>query len=209
MLKNKEMDFFFGEIRYLNGTCRLSLHRTIALCERFDKNFVTQQFNRLLKKMDGNIILSDGTSHPNFDELLNCINTRSIGGIYIEQETTVNDNVKATLSCSLFLAEGIIKVLPHWCAYKQIRADEIITTLLCPLHRENLEAITYLKVTDGEGHKYKKLVHGDDYSREIKDVLELSGYPYFPHPKDQSDDQLNEYVRILRESDNQGMINNL
>ena len=177
------------------------------LCERFTKGYVTQQFERLLKKNNGYLILSDGTSHPNFQEFLDCINTSKIGGVNIEKETTVNRNVKATLSCSLFFSEGIVKIEAHWCAHKEARASEVVTSLLCPLHRENLEAITFLKISHDDDHKYKKLVHGDDYTREIKDIFELSGSPYYSISTEEPDNELQEYINLLRESDNQGMVN--
>ena len=47
------------------------------------------------------------------------------------------------------------KVFTALVRLQAIRADEIITTLLCPCIVKTSKLFTYLKVTDGEGHKYK------------------------------------------------------
>lgn len=72
-----------------------------------------------------------------------------IGLVYVGSRKDVNQNVKATLDCTLVFVEGTLNIRPHWTAYKEIRANEIINTLLKPLRKYKLVGKTLL-VTDEE-----------------------------------------------------------
>ncbi len=82
--------------------------------------------------------LSDGTSYPSFWSFIDKVDPEQVGFVEIYARQDVNDNVEATLACDIVLVNGVITVKPHWCAYKDIRADEVISTLLVPLHLKAL-----------------------------------------------------------------------
>ncbi len=99
-----------------------------------------------------------------------------MGYIEIYARTDINNNVDATLACDIVLENGVVSVVPHWCAYKDIRADEIVSTLLVPLYLKGLHTRTYLRWEDG---KTDKLTNGMDWGHEdvLKAVFKLSKYP--------------------------------
>lgn len=92
--------------------------------------------------------------------------------IQIGQRKDVNTNVEATLDCSIFLINGMIRVTSHWCAYKEIRASEIIGTLLNPLFENKLIEKTFIKIPDNNIETLCK-----DKDMATKQLVALSGYP--------------------------------
>lgn len=168
-------DFFFGNIIEGKKGAELGLSDVVKVAERVSSEFFTVQLNRLLKDLGGKIILSDGTSFPRFWEFISKLKFVEIGFIEIYARMDMNDSVKATLACDIVLQEGIVSVVPQWCGYKEIRADEIVSTLLVPLHLKNLQGKTYLRES---GNVEGSLLVGTSYQDELEQVFALAKYPY-------------------------------
>lgn len=168
-------DFFFGEY-YTEGGASISLRKIENVADKVEPAFFTRQLNRFLAEQGGKVRLSDGTSSPPFWKFVDHILPSSVGYIEIYARTDINDNVDATLACDLVLDRGVVSVAPHWCAYKGIRADEIVSTLLVPLYLKGLHTRTYLR---WEGGKTEKLTSGMGWGHEdvLKAVFKLSRYP--------------------------------
>lgn len=168
-------DFFFGEY-YTEGGASISLRKIEDVAGMVEPDFFVRQLNRFLAQHGGQVRLSDGTSHPPFWKFIDSIPPSSVGYIEIYARTDINNNVDATLACDIVLEHGVVSVVPHWCAYKDIRADEIVSTLLVPLYLKGLHTRTYLRWEDG---KTDKLTNGMDWGHEdvLKAVFKLSKYP--------------------------------
>lgn len=168
-------DFFFGKY-YIDDYALLSLYKLEALTKKVEPAFFTRQLNRFVAQHGGYVRVTDGTSHPSFWPFIDCIEPSSVGFIEIYARTDINNAVKATLACDIVLDSGVVSVLPHWCAYKDIRADEIVSTLLVPLHLKGLHVRTFLRWEDGET---ERLTSGMDWGaeEELKAVFNLAKYP--------------------------------
>lgn len=167
-------DFFFGEITKSGSFAKAHLSDLNEAAKRVSPSFFTAQLNRIMRENGGRLIVSDGTSSPSFFPLLDKIAQEGIGFIDIYAANDVNQNVEATLACDILLDEGVINVKAHWCAYKDIRAEEIISTLLVPIHLKSLEEKTCIRWDSG---KLTPLVQQCDYQTELKNIYLLSKYP--------------------------------
>ena len=168
-------DFFFGEKKYLD------LNDVNAISKTVTPSHFTTQLNRYLSQNRGSMDIYHGTSIPDFYIFLGAIEKGAIGNIRLKARTDQNSAVDATLSCEILLEQGIVEIIPQWCAYKDIRAEEIVSTLLVPLHVSNLQHKTYLKKPTGE---LSPLCHDNNYERELKAVYSLSRYPHTPSNED-------------------------
>lgn len=186
-------DFFFGEIYKLRKTKEsyIELSNACELAGKVDAAFFTAQLNRLLMSTGGHFVLLDGTSYPCFQALLEGLQVSEIGFIEIQARTDINDSVKATLECSIWLAQGVIHIRTHWCAYKPIRADEIVSTLLAPLHRKGLVGKTYIRWSSNDAE-----VFPSELREQVESVFRLSKYPY-SSCLDSDRDRMAEYVQEL------------
>ncbi|WP_240224659.1 hypothetical protein [Rheinheimera hassiensis] len=175
-------DFFFGQYRCENGQAVLSMDKVCAALKKhpsvqLSADFVTRQFNRFLATHNNHCILEDGTSYPPFWDLIDKINPESIGCIEIYARTDVNEAVEATLACDILIDQGVISVVPNWCAYKVIRADEIVSSLLLPLHLKGLHRKALLRDADGKLKALRQEPSDSGYRDELKLVLDLAKYP--------------------------------
>jgi len=172
-------DFFFGNINkeQFKNIYSIELHQLTDMAEKVGAGYFTKQLNRLLTSVGGNLIVDHGSSMPSLYKLLNKTHSSEIGMVEIGARTDVNDSVKATLECSLYLENGILNLRPHWCAYKSIRADEIISTLLVPLHENNLISKTFTIWSQGESERFP-----EDIESQVSCLFSLSGYPYYSTP---------------------------
>lgn len=166
----KEIDFFFGEINRSDTDIKLTLDSVVDKARSTPKKYFKGQIKRLIRDYT-NIVLTHGTSYPDFEELLGQLVGEDIGMIVISSRTDTNQNVKATLDCTLYFKEGMINVRPHWCGYKDIRADEIFSTLIVPLIKNGFHAVTYL--TNDENERELLEVEFKDV---IASVMSLSMY---------------------------------
>ena len=186
-------DFFFGKVRsQRNELSSIELNNLNDVAERVSSEFFTAQVNRLLQANNGELVINDDTSSPEFEMLVGKLVASDIGFIDIESRTGINNTVKATLSCSLYLLHGVIHVRPHWCAYKEMRADEIISSLLVPLHLNGLIDKTCLRWSDSE---VSPLLQEGDFQEEVRQVFSLAKYSY--NQCDDVNKKMDKYVSNL------------
>lgn len=196
-----EADFFFGQTSSgsIDGAPTHSLTSVLESLQGVERVFGTAQFNRYLAANGQLVVVTHGTSCPNFYSLLDKMDCNQIGRIEIIQRTDRNLNVPGTLGCDLYLPHGILRFLPHWCAWKKERAREIVTSLLVPLHIRNLISRTLIRNSDGT---LMPILHGENYDFEITQVLKLAGYTHLPGFDDSSDwARYLEVAETLRSSD--------
>lgn len=143
-------DYYFGRF-YADAErneVNLSLNDLIRRGKLSGPEHFTAQLRRLIAQ-NPQAVVTDGSSNPPFEDFLACLDMSQIGLVYVGSRKDVNQNVKATLDCTLVFVEGTLNIRPHWTAYKEIRANEIINTLLRPLRKYKLVGKTLL-VTDEE-----------------------------------------------------------
>lgn len=102
------------------------------------------------------------------------VDPEQVGFVEIYARQDVNDSVEATLACDIVLVNGVITVKSHWCAYKDVRAGEVISTLLVPLHLKALQDKAYIRWDNGET---EPLLQDDDHKAELERVFKVSKYP--------------------------------
>lgn len=163
----KNEDFFFGKKPF-------NLNDWRDLASSVSQDHFTAQLNRYLNANDNFLEIMDGTSHPDFSSLLGAISPAEIGNIRIFARSDQNDALKATLACDILLVNGVVRVTPQWCAYKEIRSSEIISSLLVPIHARALQDKSYVVNSDGT---MDKLLHGTDFESELQNIFNLSKYP--------------------------------
>lgn len=139
--------------------------------ERYAPAYITASLGALVAANGGEYAIIDGTSHPAFDRFLDALNIDLVGDVVIGSRTDRNENVGVTLDCSLHLPEGALSVRPDWTAYKGIRADEIMTTLLRPLRKRGMLGRATIKTITG-----REKSHGDDIAATVAAVLSLDGH---------------------------------
>lgn len=180
-----EADFFFGQAASfsIDGAPTHSYTSILESLQGVDRAFATAQFNRYLASNRQLVVVTHGTSSPNFYSLLDKIDCSQIGRIEIFPRTDRNQNVPVTLGCDLYLPHGILRFLPHWCAWKKERAREIVTSLLVPLHLRGLIDRTLVR---GENGILTPICHDLDYDIEIAQALKPAEYAYLPGFDDSS-----------------------
>ncbi|MDC9725516.1 MAG: hypothetical protein PSN44_06315 [Gammaproteobacteria bacterium] len=115
--------------------------------------------------------LRDGVSHPPFGHFLSAIPREEIAFVEVGRTKDCNENVEYTLTCNLYLKQGVIRVEPDWCGYKELRSSEIVSSLLLPLIFHGLMPVTM--IDDGE-----RLDPIPDRAAILfNTIFELSGYP--------------------------------
>jgi len=192
---DSKSDFFFGQY-YCEGGASIPLNSIIDVAGRVDPVFFTRQLNRFLGEHDGQVRISDITTSPKFWDFIDRIQPSSVGYIEIYARTDINDTVEATLACDIVLDNGVLSVTPHWCAYKDIRTGEIVSTLLVPLYLNGLHGRTYLRWEDGQIDNLSRAMqwgHGE----VLKKVFKLSKYP--SAGVEYLDDEPNRVSRYIRE----------
>lgn len=172
-MRTKE-DFFFGKTHQGSKGITLQLSDIETLAEKVSDNFFTAQLNRMLQEHGGRLTISDETSLPNFWSLIDKIAIEQVGFVEIYARYDVNDSVNATLACDIVLLNGVLSIKSHWCAYKEIRAGEIVSSLLVPLHLKALQNKTYIRWDDGTT---EPLLEMFDYQTELEKVFLLAKYP--------------------------------
>jgi hypothetical protein len=167
-------DFFFGSLSYNNEVPSVPLYSLNNLSNKVSSQFFSQQLSRLLSSNGRELIITDDSTSPSFHVFLNKLSDDHIGFIEIHASTDINGCVDRTLTCEMFLLSGHVSVRPHWCAWKELRSNEIVTTLLVPLHLRGLEKNTYIRWDNGDTELLSK---DDDYKTELENIFRLSGYP--------------------------------
>lgn len=171
----KKNDFFFGE------KCEsMSLHAVIDdIAGSVSADFFTAQLNRYLSENNGRMEFRHNGPCPPFSKLLGKINKECIGNIKIFPRTDKNSAIGVMLSCEILMNQGIITIATQWCAYKEARAKEMISSLLIPIYLANVQSKTYLKWND---EKLEPLSTGS-LEYEISEVFALADNAQFPIEK--------------------------
>lgn len=164
-------DFFFGQLDNSNPIT-MQLFSTVSKGQLVSPKYFSHQLNRLLNTHNNHVILSCGTSYPAFAELMSMIPQEDIGFIEIYARTDVNLAMNATLACDIFFPNGVVSVVTNWCAYKEIRAREMVSTLLVPLIKNN--ALNKSFIREGSD-KYKLPTTNNEL---LGRIFSLSGYPH-------------------------------
>lgn len=162
-------DFFFGDISLSKNGVYKELNDVMDLANEVSGKYFTTQLNRILHAVGGKFILSHDSSCPDFNELLSGMNLNNVGKVEIEQHTDLNPAVPCTLACKLYLDEGVLDIQAQWCAYKQIRAEEIFSSLIAPLHKHKLANKTFLIWSDTEKSRLDQ--YGTEYVQEVREIL--------------------------------------
>lgn len=170
----KRDDAFFGHLYNTQGENELyvSLRQACNLAANEPTAFVGH-LNRLLRDLPGcSLIMFGETSRPDLSKLLLGLPTEQIKRVEIAARTDVNPNVNATLECSIWLASGVVRVRPQWCARSTSRADEIVNTLLLPLVTHKVMDRVFM--IDDQGNRQRL---PGSYSGIVEQVFGLAGYP--------------------------------
>ena len=171
-MKITKYDVLFGEVYTRNNINTIQLSNITNASNRLQPRELGLQLNRLLRQNNGEVEAVDSTSSPDFYLILDKLLQSDVHCIYIGKRTDQNNSVKATLDCSLFLNDGLLKIVPQWCAYKEIRANEIVSSLIEPIFRNALLDRVYI---DYGQNKYENLPSSvEEASGEL---FALSGYP--------------------------------
>ncbi|GGM25821.1 hypothetical protein ACFQDN_22120 [Pseudomonas asuensis] len=182
-----QKDFFFGQFYERDATKETAviLSDVIRKGHLVGSAHLTGQIRRLLNEQKG-IVLTDGSSSPPFDDFINLLEHDQIGYIRISNRTDVNPNLKATLECTLLFVEGPLPVIAHWTAYKELRAWEIVRTLLIPLRRSGL--INRTVYMDGNDEKTMPA----DTADQVKLLFRLTGHSFDPVIHGQMDEYVSQ-----------------
>ena len=163
-------DFFFGDVFWLYDSAALHLGFMNELVRKVSPEYFTSQLNRLLRSNGGKIAVTDSRSCPDFAAFLRGIHKDAIGLIEIYARNDVNTCVEATLACDVFLQDGVVSVVAHWCGRNAERQREIVNTLLKPIHAAGLDKKLYLRFDN----KVERALCNEDYEEEVKRVIRLS-----------------------------------
>lgn len=161
-------DFFFGEIYQMKNEVEISLDDVIITAKTSPKNYFNDQLKRLVDCYKS-IIMTHETSMPDFDVFMSQLKIDEVGMVVISARTDVNESVGTTLDCTIYFSNGTINVRPHWCGYKETRADEIISTLIAPLIKNGCHERTYVVNSDGERSLIDK-----DFKDAINTVMSVA-----------------------------------
>ncbi|WP_299945651.1 hypothetical protein [uncultured Microbulbifer sp.] len=171
-MKGVYIDPLFGEIDTRKSTPRVDLSNVTDVADRLPAQSFKNQLGRLLRDNDGKVDVIHYSSCPDFERFLEKIPKHEIDCIYIGQRTDQNKAVKATLDCTLFLSDGVLRVIAQWCAYKDIRAQEIVDTLLVPIMSNDFTDRTFIKWSHDEIESLP-----NDMNIASGELFTLSGYP--------------------------------
>lgn len=164
-------DFFFGNICVVNDKADLNLNDVVEVAKDVSASYFTGQLNRVLAKVGGELVLSNSTSCTDLTPLFDKILSSSIGKIEIVRHTDVNPAVDCTLGCNIYLDEGVIQVKAHWCARNEDRAGQIFTSLISPLHENELFEVTFV---NNDGQLSPLNAGGVNFEFEIEQILKLA-----------------------------------
>lgn len=168
----KYVDPLFGEISSNKPFPMVLFNDLTKVAEILAGDDYYFQLIRLIRHCGGVLDAVDSTSCPSLYLLLNALPVDKINLVYIGKRTDLNDAVKATIDCTIFFADGILRVSAQWCAYKEIRAREIVDSLVEPLMECGLITRTYVKHDSGD---VERLSSSKDEAANI--LFSLSGYP--------------------------------
>lgn len=180
----KKNDFFFGEILKSGGHFNKPFCDVIELSTQVSAFYFTTQIERVLTALEGEFILNCDTSYTEVYRLIEKLNALNIGKVELVRVKYHPPEIPFVLTCKFYLRNGVVSVRSHWCAYKEVRAEELVHTLLAPLFQYNLISKTYISY-DGELESVS-----NDTEELIRNVL---GY------LSNSSDRVDVYTKHLNE----------
>lgn len=136
-------DHFFGPLYSDRDTGELSqsLRQAVSLARLVGAEHFTAQVRRMLSQ-HRHFALTDGTSAPELPELLRLLQVDQIGLVKLDTRRDLDEG--QNLTCHLVFVEGVLEVRACWTGYKDIRAFELVDTLLRPLVDHGLAPRTFL-----------------------------------------------------------------
>ncbi|WP_054070432.1 MULTISPECIES: hypothetical protein [Pseudomonas syringae group] len=165
-------DHFFGQVEISSRTSEaiLSLNTVVQLAQLVGRDHFTAQLRRLLS-VHGHVALTNGTSAPDFATLLQHLLYEQIGyaRLGLRQDISEGNN----LVCTLIFVEGTLEIRAIWTGYKELRAYELIKTLLLPLRHSGLAERTFFLKDQGSLVRLPK-----DSENQLLAVLSYHGEPY-------------------------------
>lgn len=138
-----------------------------ALARVMEPRDFSQQLSLLVAQCPNReLVVTDGTSYPaGFEHILKSIVDLQL--IILKGRTDVNNAVEKTLGIDFLVPAGVLSLRPHWTAYKEIRAQE----LLCDLRWLWLEPFRQRTVALDAQDRYLQLQ--DDYVPFVRTVLSI------------------------------------
>lgn len=130
-------DFLLGDITKLHS------HTLIHALSGARPSYPLSQLNRVFA-IKPTLTVHEHSTHPRFEDLLNVIGHDNICKVDIVTHDYEDDSLGKIYGAKLFLENGVIQFLPIWTAYKALRAEEIVTTLLKPLKNAGLGEYVWL-----------------------------------------------------------------
>lgn len=173
-------DHFFGQVEISSRPSEaiLSLYPVVQLAKLVGRDHFTAQLRRLLSAQ-GHVALTDGTSAPDFATLLQHLQCDQIGYARLSLRQDISEG--HNLVCTLVFVEGTLEVRAVWTGYKELRAYELVKTLLLPLRHSGLDERTLFQEDRGSLKRLPKdsesqllailSYHGEPYSREAHGEL--------------------------------------
>lgn len=141
-------DHFFGKVyRTRDGEADVPLYQAVPLARAAGAAHFTAQIRRLLGQ-HRYLVITDGTSAPEFPRLLQYLQEDQIGLVKLGLREDLSEG--KNLTCSLVFVEGVVEVRACWTGYKELRALELAQTLLRPLWETGLANRTFLQQGDHE-----------------------------------------------------------
>lgn len=185
---SRRNDIFFGEYKYQEGA-RVWLSDINQLAGRYESPFFTRQLNRFLAENGRHVVIRDERTGPNFWGLIDKLEKSSIGAVEIYARTDIAENIDATLACDLIMDDGVVSVVPYWCAYKPLRARELVSTLLLPIFLKGLHEKTYLRLSEQENEPLLNDL-SSDFTPAVEKMFKLAKHPSAIRPYEDNEKRL-------------------
>lgn len=190
-----DQDFMFGEYKKAPG--RIYIQQLVDQAELINNGHkFTDQLNRLIQTCDHhNLVAWADTSNPQLWKLLDSIPLRYITYIVIAPHRhTVGSGFHHldSLEVQIYLPQGVLRIEAGWNTSTPQREMEIVSGILAPIFRNELNDLLYLQ--DGPG--------GLETERQnlealIKRVIRIAGGPA-QHPTGR--DSVTDYLLVLEEA---------
>lgn len=165
-------DHFFGQLENNRrlGEVSIPLYSTVKKAQLVGREHFTAQLRRLIGQ-HGRVVFTDGTSAPLFPELLQCLQIDQIGFVRLGVGNDLSEG--HNLTCTLMFVEGTLEVRACWTGYKELRAYELVKTLLRPLRESGLAERTLFQQAGDDDTRLPQ-----DSESQLLAVLSYHGEPY-------------------------------
>lgn len=139
-------DFFFNTIIRQEPSIDVSdLNKLLATV---DTGYFAYQVNRMLSRSGDNVCTVFSTSSsPCVSNIITAL-SGLIAMVHIYAVKPQNPVVNATLTCDLYLPDGILRLLPQWNASEPKDVVNLATSLAVPLILNKMHDKTFIKTQD-------------------------------------------------------------